>query len=61
MFTFQIDSNEGTTIAIEYTDNLANPVWQILEVLSLGVGVNQVSDAMVPQNGKRFYRIRKMN
>jgi hypothetical protein len=58
-FRFSIATLDGRTYRIEYTDDLANPSWQLLENKN-GDGEVQVVENTAPGVPQRFFRFRTL-
>ena len=58
-FRFSIATLDGRTYLIEYTDDLANPVWQSLPNVN-GDGQVQVVENTAPGVPQRFFRFRTL-
>jgi hypothetical protein len=58
-FSFSIQTLDGRTYVIEYTDDLANPNWQSLPNVN-GDGTVKVVSNNAPGVPQRFYRFRTL-
>lgn len=61
VFYFSINTTEATTVSIEYTDDLANPVWHHLETRTTSPGVNDFYEGLNLERRNRIYRVRVLN
>jgi hypothetical protein len=58
-FTFSIQTLDGRTYVVEYTDDLANPDWHSMPNVN-GDGSVKVINDTAPGVSQRFYRFRTL-